>query len=183
MAYWMMTCWMMAYWMMTCWMMTYWMMTGPCSLWQDQVFPRAPRGTRRGTPGCQPVMMTITLMTSTYNVARFPDPLAFGSGSGLQCVYTVVILLWGTPAPTFLLEPPKTLFYWIAPCIRKPQAEFQKFSSTHVSPSDWFISSSWSPLLVMKSICQFDHCISLFMSPSISLWMTCHGHAGLWAFQ
>ena len=76
---------------------------------------------------------------------QVPRP-TFGSGSGLQCVYTVVISLWGTPAPTFLLEPPKTLFYWIAPCIRKPQAEFQKFSSTHVSPSDWFISSSWSPL-------------------------------------
>ena len=27
------------------------------------------------------------------NLARFPDPLAFGSGSGLQCVYTVVISL------------------------------------------------------------------------------------------
>ena len=26
-------------------------------------------------------------------LTRFPDPLAFGSGSGLQCVYTVVISL------------------------------------------------------------------------------------------
>jgi len=82
------------------------------------------------------------------SLARFPDPLAFGSGSGLQCVYTVVISLWGTPAPTFLLEPPKTLFYWIPLCFRKPQAEFQKFSSTHGSPSDRFISSPRSPLLV-----------------------------------
>ena len=79
-------------------------------------------------------------------LARFPDPLAFGSGSGLQCVYTVVISLWGTPAAKFVLESLKTLFYWIPLCIRKPQAVFQKFSSTHVSPSDRFISSPGSPL-------------------------------------
>ena len=35
----------------------------------------------------------------------------------------------------------------------------------------------------MKSICQFGHCISLFMFPSISLWMTCHSHEGEWTFQ
>ena len=84
--------------------------------------------------------------TSINMVARFPDPLAFGSGSGLQCVYTVVISLWGTPAAKFVLESLKTLFYWIPLCIRKPQAVFQKFSSTHVSPSDRFISSPRSPL-------------------------------------
>ena len=86
-----------------------------------------------------------TAHCSPAQPSQVPRP-TFGSGSGLQCVYTVVISLWGNPAPTFLLEPPKTLFYWIAPYIRKPQAEFRKFSSTHVSPSDWFISSSWSPL-------------------------------------
>ena len=79
-------------------------------------------------------------------LTRFPNPLAFGSGSGLQCVYTVVISLWGTPAAKFVLESLKTLFYWIPLCIRKPQAVFQKFSSTHVSPSDRFISSPGSPL-------------------------------------
>ena len=83
-----------------------------------------------------------------FSLPRFPDPLAFGSGSGLQCVYTVVISLWGTPAAKFVLESPKTLFYWIPLCIRKPQAQFQKFSSTHGSPSDRFISSPRSPLLV-----------------------------------
>ena len=102
------------------------------------------------------------------HLTRFPDPLAFGSGSGLQCVYTVVISLWGTPAPTFLLEPPKTLFYWIAPCIRKPQAEFQKFSSTHVSPSDWFISSSWSPLLVGIKDEEYLSIWSLYFSVHVS---------------
>ena len=81
-------------------------------------------------------------------LARFPDPLAFGSGSGLQCVYTVVISLWGTPAAKFVLESSKMLFYWIAPCIRKPQAEFHKISTTHVSPSSHWMPSTQSPLLI-----------------------------------
>ena len=81
-------------------------------------------------------------------LARFPDPLAFGSGSGLQCVYTVVISLWGTPAAKFVLKSSKMLFYWIAPCIRKPQAEFHKISTTHVSPSSHWMPSTQSPLLI-----------------------------------
>ena len=86
---------------------------------------------------CHPVSFILT---------RFPDPLAFGSGSGLQCVYTVVISLWGTPAAKFVLESPKMVFYWIAPCIRKPQAEFHKFATTHVSPSSHWKPSTQSPL-------------------------------------
>ena len=105
---------------------------------------------------------------SAATVARFPDPLAFGSGSGLQCVYTVVISLWGTPAPTFLLEPPKTLFYWIPLCFRKPQAEFQKFSSTHGSPSDRFISSPRSPLLVGIKDEEYLSIWSLYFSVHVS---------------
>ena len=89
------------------------------------------------------------LYTSAHHhLARFPDPLAFGSGSGLQCVYTVVISLWGTPAAKFVLESSKMLFYWIAPCIRKPQAEFHKISTTHVSPSSHWMPSTQSPLLI-----------------------------------
>ena len=71
-----------------------------------------------GPDGWGPI--TILCTTTRTNLARFPDPLAFGSGSGLQCVYTVVISLWGTPAVKFVLESPKTLFYWIPLCIRKP---------------------------------------------------------------
>ena len=101
-------------------------------------------------------------------LARFPDPLAFGSGSGLQCVYTVVISLWGTPAAKFVLESPKTLFYWIPLCIRKPQAQFQKFSSTHGSPSDRFISSSQSPLLVGIKDEEYLSIWSLYFSVHVS---------------
>ena len=102
-------------------------------------------------------------------LARFPDPLAFGSGSGLQCVYTVVISLWGTPAPKFVLEPPKTVFYWILLCIRKPQAEFQKFSSTHVSPSNRFISSPQLPLLVGTKDEEYLPIWTLYFSVHVSL--------------
>ena len=99
--------------------------------------------------------------------SQVPRP-TFGSGSGLQCVYTVVISLWGTPAPTFLLEPPKTLFYWIPLCFRKPQAEFQKFSSTHGSPSDRFISSPRSPLLVGIKDEEYLSIWSLYFSVHVS---------------
>ena len=92
------------------------------------------------------VYISYICMYVLYVLARFPDPLAFGSGSGLQCVYTVVISLWGTPAPKFVLESPETLFYWILLCIKKPQAKFQKFSTTHVSPGNRFISSPQLPL-------------------------------------
>ena len=104
---------------------------------------------------------------SNSGVSQVPRP-TFGSGSGLQCVYTVVISLWGTPAPTFLLEPPKTLFYWIPLCFRKPQAEFQKFSSTHGSPSDRFISSPRSPLLVGIKDEEYLSIWSLYFSVHVS---------------
>ena len=84
-------------------------------------------------------------LSRSQSTSQVPQP-TFGSGLGLHCAYTMVISLWGLLVPKFVLESPKMLFYWIAPCIRKPQAEFQKFSSTHVSPSDRFISSSRSPL-------------------------------------
>ena len=113
------------------------------------------------------LMRVMLFIQHTVTGSQIPQP-TFGSGLGLQCAYTVVISLWGTPAPTFLLEPPKTLFYWIAPCIRKPQAEFQKFSSTHVSPSDWFISSSWSPLLVGIKDEEYLSIWSLYFSVHVS---------------
>ena len=107
-------------------------------------------------------------------LTRFPDPLAFGSGSGLQCVYSVVISLWGTPAAKFVLESPKTLFYWIPLCIRKPQAQFQKFSSTHGSPSDRFISSSQSPLLVGIKDEEYLSIWSLYFSVHVSFHFFVH---------
>ena len=100
--------------------------------------------------------------------SQVPRP-TFGSGSGLQCVYTVVISLWGTPAPKFVLEPPKTVFYWILLCIRKPQAEFQKFSSTHVSPSNRFISSPQLPLLVGAKDEEYLPIWTLYFSVHVSL--------------
>ena len=100
--------------------------------------------------------------------SQVPRP-TFGSGSGLQCVYTVVISLWGTPAPKFVLEPPKTVFYWILLCIRKPQAEFQKFSSTHVSPSNRFISSPQLPLLVGTKDEEYLPIWTLYFSVHVSL--------------
>ena len=103
------------------------------------------------------------------DVARFPDPLAFGSGSGLQCVYTVVISLWGTPAPKFVLESPKTLFYWILLCIKKSQAEFQKFSTTHASPDNHFISSPQLPLLVGTKDEEYLPIWTLYFSVYVSL--------------
>ena len=104
----------------------------------------------------------------TYGSSQVPRP-TFGSGSGLQCVYTVVISLWGTPAPKFVLEPPKTVFYWILLCIRKPQAEFQKFSSTHVSPSNRFISSPQLPLLVGTKDEEYLPIWTLYFSVHVSL--------------
>ena len=101
-------------------------------------------------------------------ISQVPRP-TFGSGLGLQCVYTVVISLWGTPAPKFVLEPPKTVFYWILLCIRKPQAEFQKFSSTHVSPSNRFISSPQLPLLVGTKDEEYLPIWTLYFSVHVSL--------------
>ena len=43
----------------------------------------------RETPG----QISLLDREAGADLARFPDPLAFGSGSGLQCVYTVVISL------------------------------------------------------------------------------------------
>ena len=107
-------------------------------------------------------------MTLNSGISQVPRP-TFGSGSGLQCVYTVVISLWGTPAPKFVLEPPKTVFYWILLCIRKPQAEFQKFSSTHVSPSNRFISSPQLPLLVGTKDEEYLPIWTLYFSVHVSL--------------
>ena len=87
----------------------------------------------------------VLFQTSTLIGSQVPQP-TFGSGLGLQCVYTVVISLWGTPAAKFVLESPKMVFYWIAPCIRKPQAKFHKFATTHVSPSSHWKPSTQSPL-------------------------------------
>ena len=112
--------------------------------------------------------LTTALMASTPSASQVPRP-TFGSGSGLQCVYTVVISLWGTPAPKFVLEPPKTVFYWILLCIRKPQAEFQKFSSTHVSPSNRFISSPQLPLLVGTKDEEYLPIWTLYFSVHVSL--------------
>ena len=90
------------------------------------------------------ICKTASLSRSRHS-SQVPQP-TFGSGLGLQCVYTVVISLWGTPAAKFVLESPKMVFYWIAPCIRKPQAEFHKFATTHVSPSSHWKPSTQSPL-------------------------------------
>ena len=112
------------------------------------------------------ICKTASLSRSRYS-SQVPQP-TFGSGLGLHCAYTMVISLWGLLVPKFVLESPKMLFYWIAPCIRKPQAEFQKFSSTHVSPSDWFISSSWSPLLVGIKDEEYLSIWSLYFSVHVS---------------
>ena len=122
--------------------------------------------TSLGSTGQEP-LQTCPSLTKLLPYSQVPRP-TFGSGSGLQCVYTVVISLWGTPAPTFLLEPPKTLFYWIPLCFRKPQAEFQKFSSTHGSPSDRFISSPRSPLLVGIKDEEYLSIWSLYFSVHVS---------------
>ena len=111
---------------------------------------------------------SLTELGGTPTPNQVPRP-TFGSGSGLQCVYTVVISLWGTPAPKFVLEPPKTVFYWILLCIRKPQAEFQKFSSTHVSPSNRFISSPQLPLLVGTKDEEYLPIWTLYFSVHVSL--------------
>ena len=100
--------------------------------------------------------------------SQVPRP-TFGSGSGLQCVYTVVISLWGTPAPKFVLESPKTLFYWILLCIKKSQAEFQKFSTTHASPDNHFISSPQLPLLVGTKDEEYLPIWTLYFSVYVSL--------------
>ena len=71
---------------------------------------------------------------SMLETTQVPQP-TFGSGLGLQCAYPVVISLSGLLVPKFGLKSPKMLQNWIAPCIRKPQAEFHKISTTHVSPS------------------------------------------------
>ena len=119
-------------------------------------------GPRQGSPSCR------ATSGGAARPSQVPRP-TFGSGSGLQCVYTVVISLWGTPAPKFVLEPPKTVFYWILLCIRKPQAEFQKFSSTHVSPSNRFISSPQLPLLVGTKDEEYLPIWTLYFSVHVSL--------------
>ena len=121
-----------------------------------------------GKPLAQSCISNFSAGTNRGLTSQVPRP-TFGSGSGLQCVYTVVISLWGTPAPKFVLEPPKTVFYWILLCIRKPQAKFQKFSSTHVSPSNRFISSPQLPLLVGTKDEEYLPIWTLYFSVHVSL--------------